>query len=142
VGNSIEGIRAVSNRVVAVEIRVVIAAAAVVVVAVGVWIVSPARIAGAHKEGGGEVASAVTVAIAVTGAVRSTNGRIIGIIGAGTDGQRDRGTQCGGPWEKVFPHVAKTARLRNIFEGFSGIFHWVLPHGLTDIGIPAMDAAP
>jgi hypothetical protein len=81
-GNSIEGVRAVAHGIVAVEIRVVVTAAAVIVVAIGVRVITPARIAGADKEGGGEIAPAVSITVSVTGAVGSAHRRIIRIIGA------------------------------------------------------------
>jgi hypothetical protein len=77
-GNPVNGIWAVADRVIAVKIGIVVAAAAVVVIAVSVWIVAPARVSGRYKQGGGKR----TAAIAVTVTVVAPGGRIVWVIGA------------------------------------------------------------
>ncbi len=85
VGDSINHRRAVADRIVAVQVRVVVATALIVVVAVAVGIVAPAGVPGTHEHGGAERASAVAVTIAITAAVGAPDGGrgVIGVVGAG-----------------------------------------------------------
>jgi hypothetical protein len=81
--------RTVAHGIVSIEIRVIIGSAMVVVVAVGIRIVAPARIPGAHEDGGIKRAATVAVAVPIAGVVNTPGavrcahrGGRIGVIGA------------------------------------------------------------
>jgi hypothetical protein len=110
-GDSIDRAWSVSDGIIAVKIGIIIPPCPVVVVAIGMGIVSPACIAGADKQGRGEVTAAVAMPVSIAG--RSAEGRIIGIVCAGGDSQGD----CDGPWEYFFDHGAMTADFDQLFDG-------------------------
>ena len=122
--------RAIAYWIVAIQVGIVIPAAGVVIVAVAVGIVAPAWITGANEERGGEIASAISVSLAVAAGVATSDGRVVGIIGAGTEDESDGGTHCGKhQMAEDLMHETTTAREAGLFDGNFRKFEAVAPMG-------------